>query len=211
MKWKEVLSTLLPLFLLQRKLVWTSFSLIRTSLGVPQFHTFHYSGHGAYCMKYMSCAKWAAARMENEQVTAVTLDLYHVLDFNISLGHSLRYSSSLQWCNVVTSRFRNKQQMLRKRRTSVIGSSDLVGSRFCCTWTWKCCRKSEVADLWTGLLCWSLGTAREAYERFRWHRERGRTYMHRSRSGTPPARTNERVITRHISIERMDSGACVRK
>ena len=101
--------------------------------------------------------------------------------------------------------------MLRKRRTSVIGSSDLVGSRFCCTWTWKCCRKSEVADLWTGLLCWSLGTAREAYERFRWHRERGRTYMHRSRSGTPPARTNERVITRHISIERMDSGACVRK
>ena len=42
--------------------------------------------HGAYCMKYTSCAKKAAARMENEPVT---LDWCHVLDLKISLGHDL--------------------------------------------------------------------------------------------------------------------------
>ena len=50
------------------------FSQIRTGLGVPQFDTFHFSEHGAYCMKCTSCAKRAAARMENEPVTAVSLD-----------------------------------------------------------------------------------------------------------------------------------------
>ena len=40
-------------------------------------------------MKCMSCAKRAAARTENEPVTAVTLDLYHVVDLNVSLGHDL--------------------------------------------------------------------------------------------------------------------------
>ena len=89
MNWKEVLSTLLPLFLFPRKLLWTSFSQIRTGLGVPQFDILNYSGHEAYCMEYTSCAKRAAARIENEPVTAVSLDLCHVLDINISLGHDL--------------------------------------------------------------------------------------------------------------------------
>ncbi len=34
----------------------------------------------------------------------------------------MRYSWPLQQCNIVTSRFGNKQQMLRKRRMSVRGS-----------------------------------------------------------------------------------------
>ena len=40
-------------------------------------------------MKCPSCPKGAAARMENELVTAVTLDWCHVVDVNISLGHNL--------------------------------------------------------------------------------------------------------------------------
>ena len=40
-------------------------------------------------MKCTSCAKRAAARMENEPVTVVTLDLCHVLDLTMSLGHDV--------------------------------------------------------------------------------------------------------------------------
>ena len=40
-------------------------------------------------MKCTSCPKRAAARMENEPVTAVTLDWCHVVDHNMSLGHDL--------------------------------------------------------------------------------------------------------------------------
>ena len=115
--------------------------------------TYHYSRHVDYCMKCTSCPKRAAARMENEPVTAVT-----VVDLNIYWDTILmRYSWSFQQCNIVTSRFGNKQQVLRKRRMSVLGS------RLCCTGTGKCFRKSEVADLWTGLLCWSLGTAMRSF------------------------------------------------
>ena len=89
-------------------------------------------------MKCTSCAKRAAARMENEPVTSVTLDLCHVVDLKISLGHDLdELSMSLQQCNIVTSRFGHKQQVLRKRRMYVLGS------RLCCAGTGK----SEVADL----------------------------------------------------------------
>ena len=69
----------------------------------------------------------------------------------------MRDSWSLQQCNIVTSRFGNKQQVLRKRIMSVLGS------RLCCTGTGKCVRKSDVADLWTGLLCSSLGTAMRSF------------------------------------------------
>ena len=76
--------------------------------------------------------------MENEPVTADTLDFCHVLDHNISLGIILmRYSSPLQQCNVVTSRFVNQEQRLNKRGMSV------HGSRLCCTRTEKCGLKSE--------------------------------------------------------------------
>ena len=40
-------------------------------------------------MKCTSCPKRAAVRMENEPVTAVTLDWCHVVDINISLGPDL--------------------------------------------------------------------------------------------------------------------------
>ena len=40
-------------------------------------------------MKCASCPKRAAVRMENEPVTAVTLDWCHVMDLNIPLGHDL--------------------------------------------------------------------------------------------------------------------------
>ena len=40
-------------------------------------------------MKCTSCGKRAAARRENEPVTAVALDWCHVMDLNISLGHDL--------------------------------------------------------------------------------------------------------------------------
>ena len=40
-------------------------------------------------MKCTSYAKRAVARMENEPITAVTLDLRYGLDLNISLGHDL--------------------------------------------------------------------------------------------------------------------------
>ena len=40
-------------------------------------------------MKCTSCPKRAAARVENEPVTAVTLDWCHVVDLKISLGHDL--------------------------------------------------------------------------------------------------------------------------
>ena len=40
-------------------------------------------------MKCTSCPTRAAARMENEPVTAVTLDWCHVVDLKISLGHDL--------------------------------------------------------------------------------------------------------------------------
>ena len=43
----------------------------------------------------------------------------------------MRYSWSLQQCNIVTSRFGHKQQMLRKRRMSVLWS------RLCYTGTGK--------------------------------------------------------------------------
>ena len=148
MKWKEVLSTLLPLFLFPRKLVWTSFSQIRTGLRVPQFDILKYSGHEAYCMEYTSCAKRAAARMENEPVTAVSLDVCHVLDINISLGHDLDeifiFSSTMSRSH---HRFGNKEQRLMKSINAVLGS------RFCCTGTGKCSLKSEEIDLWTGVLC----------------------------------------------------------
>ena len=40
-------------------------------------------------MKCTSCFKRAAARMENEPVTVVELDVCHVVDLKISLGHDL--------------------------------------------------------------------------------------------------------------------------
>ena len=105
------------------KLVWTSFSQIRTGLVVPQFGTFHYSGHGAYCMKCTSCAKRAVARMENEPVTSVIRDWCHVVASIFHWNTILTsYSWSLQQCNIVTSRFGNKHQVFRKRRMSVLRS-----------------------------------------------------------------------------------------
>ena len=60
-------------------------------------------------MKYKSCAKRAAGLMENEQVTAVTLDCSHVVDLNISLGHDLDDTF------MVTSTMQHCYQSLRKR------------------------------------------------------------------------------------------------
>ncbi len=72
----------------------------------------------------------------------------------------MRYSYSVQRCHVVTSRFGNKQQRLMKSINAVLGS------RLCCTGTGKCSRKSEEIDLWTGVLCWSLVTARRIFRTF---------------------------------------------
>ena len=72
----------------------------------------------------------------------------------------MRFASSLQQCNVVTSRFGNRQQRLTKRIMPVFGS------RLCCTGTGTCCRKSEVADFWNGVLCWSMGTDRRSLRTF---------------------------------------------
>ena len=63
-------------------------------------------------MKCTSCPKRAAARMENEPVTAVTLDWCHVVDLNISLGYHL------DEIFVVTSMMQHRHQSLRKQTAS---------------------------------------------------------------------------------------------
>ena len=112
-------------------------------------------------MKCKSCARRAAVRMENEPVTAVTLDWCHVVDLKMSLGHDLdeifMVTSTMQHSH---QSLRKKQQVPRKRRMYVLWS------RLCCTGTGKCFRKSEVADIWTGLLCWSLSTAMISFRTF---------------------------------------------
>ena len=106
--------------------------------------------------------------MENEPVTTVTLDFCHIL---ITIFHwviiLMRYSSSLQQCNVVTSRFVNQRQRLKKRGMFV------PGSRFFCARTGKCCLKSEETDLWTVLLRWSFGAARRRFRSFSIAKEAG--------------------------------------
>ena len=65
--------------------------------------------------------------------------------------------------------------------------------------------------LWTGVLRWSLGTARRSFRTFHMAHGGRQNLPALISFGTPPARTNEMISTRHISIEHRNSGACVRE
>ena len=110
----------------------------------------------------------------------------------------MRYSWSFQQCDIVTSRSGNKQQVHRKRIMSVLGS------RLCCTGTGKCFRKSEVADLLTGLLCWSLGTATRSFRTFPIALGAIQALHALISFRNSTCRTNEVVVSRHTSIEHRD-------
>ena len=78
---------------------------------------------------------WKPNRSQRSPLTFV-MSLTTIFHCDIIL---MRYSSPLQQCNVVTSRFVNLQQRLKKRRMSV------PGSRLCCrpTGTGNYCLKAE--------------------------------------------------------------------
>ena len=81
------------------------------------------------------------------------------------------FSSSLQLCNVITSRFGNRQQVLRKRRMSVLGT------RLCCTGMGNVAGNQRWSISGPDCNAGHRAQPGEASERVWWHGGLGRTYM----------------------------------